>query len=93
MSETMRAWRTHEWGKPEEVLRLETLARPEPGPGELLVRNLAIPLNLNDMERVTGGNMMVVPELPLIPGTEVMGEVVAAGGRGRDGEVPGRDRL
>ncbi len=76
---SMRAWRTHEWGQPGEVLKLEIIAIPEPGPGELLVRNLAIPLNLNDMERVTGGNMMVTPELPLIPGMEVMGVVHACG--------------
>ncbi len=76
---TMRAWRTHEWGRAEEVLKLDTIDIPEPGEGELLVRNQAIPLNLNDMERVTGGNMMVVPELPLIPGMEVMGVVQACG--------------
>ena len=75
----MRAWRVHEWGMPTKVLKLETVAKPAPGPGELLVRNLAIPLNLNDMERVTGGNMMVTPELPLIPGMEVMGVVDAHG--------------
>ena len=61
---TMKAWRTHRWGAPDEVLVLETVEVPEPGPGELLVRNQAIPLNLNDLERVTGGNMMVTPELP-----------------------------
>ena len=76
---TMRAWRTQEWGQPGEVLKLDTIDIPEPGPGELLVRNLAIPLNLNDMERVTGGNMMVTPELPLVPGMEVMGVVHACG--------------
>jgi len=75
----MRAWRTHAWGEPGEALKLDRIALPEPGPGELLVRNLAIPLNLNDMERVTGGNMMVTPELPLVPGMEVMGEVAACG--------------
>ncbi len=76
---TMRAWRTHEWGRAEEVLTLDRVDIPEPGEGELLVRNQAIPLNLNDMERVTGGNMMVQPELPLIPGMEVMGVVHACG--------------
>lgn len=85
---TMRAWRTHAWGQPADVLKLDTIAVPEPGPGELLVRNLAIPLNLNDMERVNGGNMMVVPQLPLIPGMEVMGVVEAAGAgvEGRRGQ-------
>ncbi len=75
----MKAWRTHRWGPPDEVLVLETVEVPEPGPGELLVRNQAIPLNLNDLERVTGGNMMVTPELPLIPGMEVMGVVETCG--------------
>ena len=39
----------------------------------------AIPLNLNDLERITGGNMMVRPELPYSPGMEVMGVVDATG--------------
>lgn len=75
----MRAWRTHAWGKPADALHLDRVPVPEPGPGELLVRNQGLALNLNDMERVTGGNMMVVPELPLVPGMEVMGEVAACG--------------
>src|SRR5499425_2817551 len=77
---TMRAWRTHEYGpRPTEVLRLDTVPVPEPQPGELLVRVHAIPLNLNDLERITGGNMMMRPELPYSPGMEVMGVVDACG--------------
>ena len=77
---TMKAWRVHAWGSPAtEVLQLDSVEIPEPGDGELLVRNSAIPLNLNDMERISGGNMMVTPELPLIPGMEVMGVVEACG--------------
>src|SRR3712207_4115029 len=34
----MRAWRAHELGKPHDVLRLEDVPEPEPGPGQLLVR-------------------------------------------------------
>lgn len=75
----MRAWRTHEYGNPIDVLRLDEVEKPEPGPGELRVRVQAIPLNLNDMERITGGNMMVRPELPSIPGMEVMGVVDECG--------------
>jgi NADPH2:quinone reductase len=84
----MRAWRTHEWGQAARVLKLDRIAIPEPGPGELLVRNHAIPLNLNDMERVNGGNMMVVPQLPLVPGMEVMGvvEATGAGAESRQGQ-------
>src|SRR5215470_670774 len=77
---TMRAWRTHEYGpRPTEVLQLDTVPIPDPQPGELRVRVQAIPLNLNDLERITGGNMMVRPELPYSPGMEVMGMVDACG--------------
>jgi NADPH:quinone reductase len=76
---TMRAWRVHEWGQPLDVLQLDTVPIPEPGPGEVRVKNLAIPLNLNDIERINGGNMMVIPPLPCTPGMEVMGIVDACG--------------
>jgi NADPH2:quinone reductase len=77
---TMRAWRTHEYGpRPTEVLRLDDVPVPEPGAGEVRVRVQAIPLNLNDLERITGGNMMVRPDLPYSPGMEVMGVVDACG--------------
>src|SRR6476620_1763001 len=76
---TMRAWRTHEYGRPTEVLRLDTVPVPSPEAGELCVRVQAIPFNLNDLERITGGNMMVRPELPYSPGMEVMGIVDACG--------------
>jgi NADPH2:quinone reductase len=75
----MRAWRTHRYGAPLEVLELEEVAIPAPEPGEVRVGVHAIPLNLNDLERVTGGNMMVRPELPYSPGMEVMGVVEACG--------------
>src|SRR5215475_1231924 len=82
---TMRAWRTHEYGpRPTEVLKLDAVSIPEPQAGEVRVRVQAIPLNLNDLERITGGNMMVRPELPYSPGMEVMG-VVEACGDGADG--------
>lgn len=76
---TMRAWRVHDYGDPLDVLRLEVVDVPDPGPGEVRVKVQGIPLNLNDLERINGGNMMVVPELPSTPGMEVMGVVDAAG--------------
>jgi NADPH:quinone reductase len=75
----MRAWRVHEYGQPLEALRLDEVPVPEPETGELRIKVQAIPLNLNDLERITGGNMMVRPELPYIPGMEVMGVVDACG--------------
>jgi NADPH2:quinone reductase len=75
----MRAWRTHAYGQPLEALKLDVVPVPDPGPGELRIKVDAIPLNLNDLERITGGNMMVRPELPYSPGMEVMGTVDACG--------------
>ena len=75
-SRSMRAWRVHEYAdRPTEALQLDTVAVPNPEAGELLVRVQAIPLNLNDLERINGRNMMVRPELPYSPGMEVMGVV------------------
>jgi NADPH2:quinone reductase len=78
-ADTMRAWRLHEYGRPTDVLQLDTVPIPTPEAGELRVHVQAIPFNLNDLERITGGNMMVRPELPYSPGMEVMGVVEACG--------------
>lgn len=88
LPKTMRAWRVHEYGAPREVLQIDEVPVPEPGPGEVLVRVQAIPLNLNDMERINGKNMMVRPPLPTIPGMEVMGivETCGEGAESREGE-------
>jgi NADPH2:quinone reductase len=75
----MRSWRTHEYGAPLDALRLDEVPVPEPDAAEVRVRVHAIPLNLNDLERITGGNMMVRPDLPYAPGMEVMGVVDACG--------------
>ena len=85
---TMRAWRVHEYGTPRDVLQMDEVPVPEPGAGELRVRVEAFALNLNDLERVNGQNMMVRPPLPTIPGMEVMGVVDACGEgvEGREGE-------
>ena len=75
----MRAWRTHEYGEPRTALKLDDVEIPEPEADEVRVRALGIPFNLNDLERITGGNMMVRPDLPYSPGMEVMGIVDACG--------------
>lgn len=76
---TMKAWRTHEYGLPLHALTLDNVPVPAPGPGELRILVQAIPLNLNDLERITGGNMMLDLPLPYSPGMEVMGVVDACG--------------
>lgn len=79
MADTIKAWRVHEYGQPLDVLRLDEVPVPEPEAGEVRVRVQGIPMNLNDLERITGANMMVRPELPYPPGMEVMGVVDACG--------------
>jgi NADPH:quinone reductase len=45
----MRAWRTHEYGRPTDVLRLDTVPVPAPDLGEVCIKVDAIPFNLNDL--------------------------------------------
>ncbi len=71
----MRAIRIHETGGPE-VMQLETVADPAPGPGEVLVRVEAIGLNFIEVYFRKG---MYQSPLPFTPGTEGAGTVVALG--------------
>jgi NADPH2:quinone reductase len=63
-----------EYGGPE-VLRVEEVARPEPGPGELLVEVQAVGVTLPVVRLTRAGR---VP-LPHAPGGEIGGRVVAIG--------------
>ncbi len=75
----MRAWRVHEFGEPEDVLRLDEVPAPLAGPDELLVRVAAATLNFNDVDGVRGRYRTVRPPLPYTPGMEVLGLVEGAG--------------
>ncbi len=83
----MRAVRIHEDGGPE-VLVLEDVPDPEPGPGEVLVRLRASALNHLDVWIRKG--------LPSVPKPRILGAdgagVVEALGEGVDGFAPG-DRV
>ncbi|BBL78360.1 oxidoreductase [Rubrobacter xylanophilus] len=74
----MRAWRVHENGEPERVLRLEEIEEPSPGPGEVLVGVEAVSLNFLDVLLCRGG-YQERPEPPFVPGAEASGRVLAAG--------------
>jgi NADPH:quinone reductase-like Zn-dependent oxidoreductase len=53
MNSPMMAWRVHEFGPPQ-VMQFEQVARPEPGPGEVLVKVAAAavgPLGRLDQDR------------------------------------------
>lgn len=71
----MRAAVVHGFGEP---LRVEDVPRPEPGPGEVLVRVEAAGLCHTDIH-AAHGDWPVKPKLPLIPGHEGVGIVEAVG--------------
>lgn len=82
------AIRVHQTGGPA-VLRWESVPMPEPGAGEVLVRQQAVGLNFIDTYLRTG--IYPAPRLPFAPGFEAAG-VVAACGAGVTEFAPG-DRV
>ncbi len=74
----MRAWRVHELGEPRDVLVLDQVTEPEPGPGQVLVRVRAAAANFPDV-LMCRGEYQVRPPLPFTPGIELCGEIVAVG--------------
>ncbi len=78
----MRAIVVREFGGPE-VLRIEEVPDPVPGPGSLLVRVVAAGVQFVETQSRTGALQGVSPvapkSLPWIPGREVAGEVIAVG--------------
>ena len=69
----------HEFGPPEECLRVVETGPLRAGPGEVLVRVLASPVNPADINFVQGV-YGVKPDLPAVPGMEGCGEVLACPG-------------
>ena len=67
----MRAIQMTEFGGPE-VLRLTELPKPEPGPGEVLIRVTRAGLNFADTHTRTNSYVQKAT-LPLVPGGEVAG--------------------
>jgi NADPH:quinone reductase-like Zn-dependent oxidoreductase len=72
----MRAWQLHRTGV--EHLRLVEQAEPVPGRGEILVRATAVSLNYRDWA-IVAGTYGIDVEWPLVPGSDVAGDVVAVG--------------
>jgi NADPH2:quinone reductase len=76
----MRAWRLHELGEPTDVLKLEDIDPPTPGPGEVAIDVEAAALNFPDI-LLCRGQYQEKPPLPFTPGVEVAGTVVGTGQR------------
>jgi len=62
---TMMAWLVHEFGPPE-VMKFESVPRPEPGPGEILVKVAAAGVGPWD-GWIRGGKSALPQPLPLTP--------------------------
>ncbi|GAA2774515.1 NADPH:quinone oxidoreductase family protein [Saccharopolyspora taberi] len=74
----VKAWQVGETGEPKDVLGLVELEEPRPGPGQVLVRVAASPVNFPDV-LMCRGEYQVRPPLPFTPGVELCGEVVELG--------------
>jgi len=73
----MKAIKVHEFGGPE-VLRLEEVPAPQPGPGQVLVRTHAV--GVNPVETyIRAGTYARLPELPYTPGNDGAGAVEQVG--------------
>jgi len=82
----MKAWRVHVFGEPESML-LEDIPTPEPGIGQIRIRNRACALNFFDILQVQG-KYQIKPPFPFTPGAETAG-IVDAIGEGVSGIEPG----
>lgn len=71
---------------PRRPLRPAEVERPEPGPGQVLIRVAACAVCRTDLHVVDGE--LPEPKLPLIPGHEIVGRVEALGA-GLEGPAPG----
>jgi NADPH:quinone reductase-like Zn-dependent oxidoreductase len=71
------AWRVHEFGPPEATI-FETAPRPDPGPGEVLVRVHAAGVGPWD-GWIRAGKSALLQPLPLTLGSDLSGEVAALG--------------
>lgn len=67
-----------EFGTPEKVLKTLDLERPQPGPGEVLIRMVLSPVHNHDLMTIAG-LYGFKPSLPAVPGTEAVGIVEALG--------------
>jgi NADPH:quinone reductase len=78
-AQAMKAILIRDYGGPE-VLRLEDVASPMPGDGEVLIRVRAVTVNLARDRMIAAGAPSRRQALPLVPGLDPAGEVALVGG-------------
>src|SRR4051812_42654405 len=74
---TMMAWRVHAFGPPT-VMSFETVPRPDPGPGEVVVKVHAAGVGPWD-GWIRAGRSALPQPLPLTLGSDLSGVIVAVG--------------
>ncbi|MGH2374686.1 MAG: zinc-binding dehydrogenase [bacterium] len=74
----MRALELRSYGAGPKNLEVVQRPVPQPGPGQVLVRIAASPINPSDLAFMSGVYGVLKP-LPVVPGIEASGTVVAAG--------------
>ena len=74
----MRALVQHQFGDPAEVLAVEEVELPEPGPGQVRLKVVLSPIHNHDLWTVRG-DYGYKPELPSRAGTEALSVVDALG--------------
>ena len=74
---SMMAWRVHEYGPPD-VMKFERIPRPDPGPGEVLVKVDAAGVGPWD-GWIRAGEGAAPEPLPFTLGSDLAGDVVAVG--------------
>jgi NADPH2:quinone reductase len=74
----MRAVQVHEFGD-LGAIALATIDDPRPGPGQVLIKTEAVPVNYVDLVTMEG-RYQFKPNLPYVPGKGPAGTVLAIGG-------------
>jgi len=73
----MRAQHCINWGT-EDDLALVEIPKPDPGPGEVIIKVMAAGVNFADSLMISG-NYQIKPPLPFAPGMEIAGIIDSVG--------------
>lgn len=74
----MRSLVADRMGEPSEVLDLQRLEVPVPGPGQVRIRVIAVPVHASDLHTIRG-RYGFVPDFPTVPGIESVGVIDEVG--------------